>query len=409
MDLPSSLPPHVQTRPPWRWAVIGAVLTLIGLGGPVMLFFVSTATHRYPGPAVQTQQEINELATAIENFKSRFRVDYLPSRIRLAELYSEYALSENGAPNDDELDRDSVNYLSRLWPQILSVAPVGHCLWKKVGINWNGNVDEKGMDIIDKGKVTLEGDQCLVFFLSGIPDRGPPANALGWATNLRDPAMLAQRKGRTNPFFEFSSNRLFLRSGDKGGSAAGYFSFADPFRTWQPFAYFSNYGQRDGYGRYGDSDCATLGVSPYFQTSKPRRYCNPAGTQILSAGPDGTFGAGGLWQQDAADQVPDAGNDDMSNFNNGAPLGRTADSLERSAILTWDWLVRLVLMGAVVTSLLGMHFLERASRVVEKCSQEDPNFGPSWQPWVATLALFKLIGLLAIVLVVILSCQSILL
>ena len=89
-----------------------------------------------------------------------------------------------------------------------------------------------------------------------------------------------------------------LRDGGKRGA---------PLLPELPYAYFSAYQTRNGYNRYGTSDCASLGVSPYAQSaSAPRnppsngspvttQYYNPSGYQIISSGTDGTFGQGSLF------------------------------------------------------------------------------------------------------------------
>jgi hypothetical protein len=129
-------------------------------------------------------------------------------------------------------------------------------------------------------------------------------------------------KGRKSPFFEFPSSQLFLRS--NAGGQAGFYSFGDQYKKspQNPYAYFSNYGTREGYNRYGTtlalSDCTSLGLQPYFKGSATQPlYENPSGFQIICAGADGKFGPGGFWTGTA----PATGADDQSNFTNGSLLG----------------------------------------------------------------------------------------
>src|SRR5262249_22999276 len=105
---------------------------------------------------------------------------------------------------------------------------------------------------------------------------------------------------------------------------------ADPFRTdtygkGQPYAYFSSYGRDDGYNKYGTSDCACLGVEPYwfsFPESPNRRRYYASGFlcshQVISAGADGIFGPGGRWEPKTA--MPAAARDDQANFTRGELL-----------------------------------------------------------------------------------------
>src|SRR5262249_47369024 len=142
--------------------------------------------------------------------------------------------------------------------------------------------------------INLEGDQCLVFFLGGIPAAG--GGTLGVSADQADPSLgTAQRKG---PYFKFESSPLFDRAG------LGLYSYAGPPVTppqgtgWvgTPYAYFSSYKQQNGYLRYAaalGSDCQTLQVSPYSE-ALTTRFLNPSGFQIISAGKDGIFGRGSL-------------------------------------------------------------------------------------------------------------------
>src|SRR5207247_2502159 len=123
------------------------------------------------------------------------KVDYIPSRFWLAERLNDYDLRIN--PNTGQpvnpLAVESLAYLQRLWPQLTAPgAP-----WALINpatnqrynpsvpvpdfIDWNGNGNADG-------PVILEGDQCLVFFLGGIPIQGTPAGVLGFSTDPRDPS-----------------------------------------------------------------------------------------------------------------------------------------------------------------------------------------------------------------------------
>jgi prepilin-type N-terminal cleavage/methylation domain-containing protein len=349
--------------------VIAIIGVLIALLVPVVISVMRL------GPDTVCQTEINKLDVSVQNFQTYFKVNYFPSQLRLAEWYGAYTLIENGAPQDDQLDRDSVNFLQRLWPQLLSTDPAtGTVRWQDptIGIDWNGD------GVLDKKtKFTLEGDQCLVFFLGGIPTTisGVPG-VLGWSTNPRDPSFTprnpafkvgpnGQTTARVVPFFDFPATRLFLRNtaqvGLPGKVANPFLSFADPFRNpgvISPYIYFSNYGSRNGYNspfnpRYVDAkgnllgDCQSLvsydhagnqvqGVLPYFLSApnkanpiNPLMFPNSTGFQIISAGNDGRFGMGGVanpfnpWGPLVSN---DPGFDDRCDFNSGSVVGAPAGS-----------------------------------------------------------------------------------
>jgi prepilin-type N-terminal cleavage/methylation domain-containing protein len=325
--------------------VIAIIAVLMALIIPAVMGYLKK------GPQVQAQSEISQLGMSIESFKTIYKVKHIPSQLTLCEVYTNYTLKENGAAQDDQLDRDSVTYLAQLWPQILSADPnipskLPRWMDKTVGIDWNG--DGK---IDKKNKIRLEGDQCLVFFLGGIPTPpGSTANGVtGWSTNPRDPAMPTQTAGRVSPFFEFPGDRLYDRGNAKPpapSGPAGFFSFADPFgkaagQPKQPYAYFSNYGVRNGYqspinqkAGYQFADCQSLvdasgnSIQPCFNSATPVMFLNPNSHQIVSAGLDGVFGTNvypktknnSYWNPPAA-PFTGSGADDQSNFSNGAMLG----------------------------------------------------------------------------------------
>jgi hypothetical protein len=221
-------------------------------------------------------------------------VDYIPSR---------FIVRERMDYGSTQLEMDSLNYLMKCWPGLPSNSFSGSSPYPNGstpgvnGIDWNGN------GTIDAGPVTLEGHQCLVFFLGGIPSNGVLS---GFSTNPRNPAMLIAGGTNVGPFFQFKAERI---SYPPGSSFAVYI---DPWKV-QPYAYFSSYGKQNGYPRYVSqygSDCSLLGVSPY--KSGVSTYINTNGFQILSAGKDQVFGSGDV---NFPPQDSPGGADDLSNFS----------------------------------------------------------------------------------------------
>jgi general secretion pathway protein G len=245
------------------------------------------------GPELKTRSEFSQLEAAIRYFQTKFGVSHLPSRIKLSETCTYL-----------DLDADSVRFLKEMWPR-LSLEPGNRYDW-----NGDGKVE---------GDWTLEGDECLVFFLGGIPnhDRARPG-PLGFSTDPRNPT--AHSTSRVGPFYEFTSHRL------RDVHGRGFFSYTDPWRRGQPYAYFSAYGKDNGYNRDGDTDCPALGVWPYAEAVAPSpRFLRPSSYQILCAGPDGKFGPGTdvaahVWTSATGSGMPQPGRDDLSNFHS-KPLG----------------------------------------------------------------------------------------
>jgi prepilin-type N-terminal cleavage/methylation domain-containing protein len=281
---------------------------------------VGVAAHKAltRGTELQNRHDISQLATAVHSFENHFGVRWLPSRIRLREKL-DYNLS-------NAYEADSYQYLTMLFPKL-----------KGPWVDWNGN------GTVDPAPVDLEGDQCLVFFLGGIPAGGATPGTVGFSTDPGNPSVwppsTLTRKG---PFFQFRPSRLVDRTGQ------GFYSYLDSYGL-NFVAYFSSYRDLNGYGRYATlfgSDCNGLGVSPYAENlAGTNQYLNPDTFQIVSAGADGRFGRGSLpswtlaaegtptWTAETAGFTPaawavqnpptnptpaqdmNAGRDDMSNFS----------------------------------------------------------------------------------------------
>ena len=326
-----------QTKTPRRGGFT-LIELLIVIGIIVLLVALTTAGVMKAldrGAEVRNRNEISQLASAVTAFEGAFHVDYVPSRIRLRE-------DLNYAPfiSNSQYEADSYQYLLRLWPRLQGSNHGG-----KVGVDWDGD------GVISANPIDLEGDQCLVFFLGGIPIQGGTPGTQGFSSDQYDPSIAAAPgSARKGPYFEFQSSRLFDRSG------LGFYSYSDTYTktppgtpaNWLgiPYAYFSSYKAQNGYLRYATtntipgnngSDCSTLGVSPYA-SGQNSQFMNPSTFQIISAGANGQFGRGSLalpptwpsappptWSPATAgstpatwglaNKQPSAGLDDMSNFH----------------------------------------------------------------------------------------------
>ncbi len=273
--------------------VIAIIAVLISLTtAAVMRFLIK-------GPEITCRSDIDGLSASRGAFLAEFGVNHVPSQIKLCETANGYNMA-------NRLDADSVNFLNQIFGKRFN-ANAG-------GFDWNGNGNATD------AAVTLSGDQCLVFFLGGIPSNsGTTKGCRGFSTSPTSPTNPTDFTGGgapRGPFFEFKSNRLVVGTG-------GFFNYTDAFGK-KPYAYFSAGKVDNGYNRYGTSDCATLGVSPYFQSTSASGtiFYNPRGFQIISAGADGNFGPGGL--VDPAVGATDApSKDNFTNFSRlrlGAPI-----------------------------------------------------------------------------------------
>jgi type II secretory pathway pseudopilin PulG len=259
--------------------VIAILAILVSLTAAAVYKALSRGVH------VEARSEIAQLESALAACRADFGVDVLPSFLVLREdgLYT------TKGPYSAQYPK-TVALLQKLFGRHFNAA-AAH--------DWNGN------GRIDPGELVLEGQHCLVFFLGGVPTApGGTDSCTGFSSNRATPT--APGGSRMGPYFEFKPGRL------RRDAATGFFSYLDVWEG-QPYAYFSATKAGNDY----TADCPSLGVKPYFDLSK--RFLNPNGLQILTAGPDKQFGPGELW--DPKIGYPGGpGADDLSNFS-VSPLG----------------------------------------------------------------------------------------
>jgi general secretion pathway protein G len=268
--------------------VIGIIATLIAL----LLPAINGARENAKRAVAAT--EMAQLGSAIQAFKYEKKIAP-PSTI----ILREDGVYTTGA------EVQSFALLKQIWPQL------------------NGPVDWNGDGTITPNvPLTLEGDQCLVFFLGGIPQNGIPT---GFSTNPSNPAahiFPAPGGGNTKTYFEFPADRM--QSGtntsfanQNNAAKAGFPSFIDQWKV-MPYAYFAAGNGNGTKNAYNVGDCTTIGAHPYKDGSG--QFFQPTGWQIVSAGRDKSFGAtvqltkGGVPQTD-----PDG--DNVASFFGGALSG----------------------------------------------------------------------------------------
>jgi prepilin-type N-terminal cleavage/methylation domain-containing protein len=268
--------------------VIAIIAILVGLTAAGVMKFV------VKGPELQTRSELSQLSSAVAQFKQKFQVDYVPSRLRLCKFSARYASSPapaaEGGPN---LDAESQAYMKKLFTRCAAQWGSGGIDWTAA---WAGNTDPNL-------EAYLYGEECLVFFLGGQPvDSSGVPGVLGYSTNPANP--MATGGARISPFYEFPAKRLVPST-----KAPGFYRYADPYGT--PYAFFSANKVRNQYTRYSDGTNpradSNLGVVPYLEA--PGRFYMPESFQIISAGRDKQFGTGQTLPASGL------GFDDMSNFS----------------------------------------------------------------------------------------------
>lgn len=247
----------------------------------------------------QAGEEIGQFAAAHQDFRLKYSLNnkgnYIPSKIRLREDILSYDVS-NSNPAVAQFEALSYNWLGLWRPAMIQQG--GYINW--MGRDWSkdpivGGVQQHTM------YYDLEGDQCLVFFLGGIPVNGVPT---GFARNVKNPAshvivtpggtpvVTVDQKQGTDQFYEFKLNRLINRGGVSSNNKVpwGFMSYADPLngiKRVQVYAYFTSYGKANF---YNNLDCqgmaTTLGLSncfPRVASANPPTYVNANSFQIMSA------------------------------------------------------------------------------------------------------------------------------
>jgi prepilin-type N-terminal cleavage/methylation domain-containing protein len=241
----------------------------------------------------QTRTEISQLEVALRAFMSDYGLSDPPPS---------YLILNETSP----LSTPSAAFLQKVF---------GKNLGAQGPVDWNG-------DGVLNGPWTLEGEQCLVFYLGGIPTT-PGLGGFspqGFSTNNMNPAMPGgKRKG---PYYTFQVARLVPLT-SYNPAASPFPVYLDPWQVKigpKPYAYFSSNGINNG---YTGADCVSIGAAPYFITGTTQ-FTNPNTYQIISAGKDGVFGTAGWIPASGVPPVPPsnpnaagqpAGADDQANFS----------------------------------------------------------------------------------------------
>jgi prepilin-type N-terminal cleavage/methylation domain-containing protein len=334
---------HTQARAgaPAAFTLVELLVVITIISVLVALAVVGVMGAFSQGTLATTKVEIDQLVAALNLVKNDYQIKYLPSRLVLRR-------DNNYNTNDPVYGAEyarTTKFLQQMFGSKINLTPVP--LGNKdpnQGIDWSNEgvpVQPQPTGGSDgKGNYILYGDQALVFFLGGIPAPvGGTNGCLGFATNPQNPADKASLAtgSKKGPYFDFVPSRLV-----RGGN--GFFSYLDQWKTNSPYLYFSTYGSENSYHLPGTEklfpagDCTPalkdpsgnpVVVAPYLESmTPPIRFTNSTSFQIISAGKDGVFGQGGLW--DPSKGLPlsngnkpgvNPGVDDQANFS-GNLLGK---------------------------------------------------------------------------------------
>ncbi len=318
--------------------VIIIVAILVGLLLPVIAGAVRTAKN------AAVSSEINLLAQALESFKARYG-QYPPSRVWLSES-GYYNLGNNTpiAANDityGQLAQRTLSSFRKMFPKVL--LSTSGVVWGSGSTAW---YDFNGNGVFDTSPYMLQGHECLVFFLGGIPLSDPTSSTFGLTGFGKDPSNpftnsivgnVMYNTNRQPSFFEFNAGRLFLDPTNlsMNGVSPGIPGYYDSLGNTTPavgatalnfYVYFNAYGnglydpndvnftfEADAYLatpiglKMFDSYLPQINPPQYTISPAPNPYTTtltvtttgtityqkPQTYQILSAGVDGLYGVGG--------------------------------------------------------------------------------------------------------------------
>jgi len=258
------------------------------------LILPAIAGARARAQVAQVTSDITQLDSAIAKFKSVYNVEP-PSSL--------YIPPAGDASKWPAADRSKVR---AIWPQF--------------NFNTNGGLANGAKDF------HLNGAECLVFFLGGVPKLSqsvPTVNGFS-----KDPTKPWQLLGtnREGPFFEFANERFTDVDND------GWLEYMDSLPGQKtPYLYLSSQGRnyvrtndpqkKDDYDVLGSGDDLQ---SVYLKTASPPQAHRNNGYQIISPGIDGYYGRGGVFID--AEMLKTAGEkdelrkrelDNITNFSGG--------------------------------------------------------------------------------------------
>lgn len=169
-----------------------------------LLAIVIPSVHSYRAAAaeVQIREEIHQMVLATEAFKLKYG-RYPPSKIKLRECGG-YDQPLDIFDSRDDLDAFTAEYFRAVFKGIdLELYRTSRgTMWH----DWNGNGQP------DPQPVVLEGDECLVFFLGGIPKRDSSGKTIALTgfnpDRTRPAAPTLPSVVREGPHFDFDGRRL---------------------------------------------------------------------------------------------------------------------------------------------------------------------------------------------------------
>ncbi|QDU81810.1 hypothetical protein Pla110_35600 [Polystyrenella longa] len=265
--------------------VISIILILMGLLTYAVFPTVGVARE------LEVQTELSSLEKALGDFKMQFH-DLPPSSFTLREEDTGWTNTERAV-------------LRRFWPNY----DFGNA--NVFDANGNGN----STDVI-----TLNGAECLVFFLGGIlKDSGTVSDRIPNGFSKNPTAPFQPGGTRVGPFHEFDNSRLVLQDTNGDSSLDDEFKMlVDPLSDGgNPIMYVNS----DEYNSPVTALSGSGMTKAYSQNVAEDVFWKGQTFQLISAGADGIYGQGGVFDSNSAGTAlsgaREGERDNITNFHQG--------------------------------------------------------------------------------------------